>query len=147
MTTRIQSPRWLALAVQVLEATTDSYRSLHSNNTTASITADCIKTLLAGVPLSDKQANALVANIRARVPGRNNFTWEGPIQLTKKQLADAQKNPKYSEIVGYFNQSSIWKNQVLTMVMSKLNEIEAHCESLDELQIQISSLYENIKAL
>lgn len=143
---RVQSPRWISLALQVLEGKADNHRSLKSNNDTIRLTKSYIKILLDGLALSEAQTTALVTNIRNRVPGRADFTWEGgPVKLTAKQLDDAKANPKYAAIIAEFNEVNSWRAHVHSVLDSKLREIEADCADVAEYQLRVAGFYDFIK--
>lgn len=91
MKTHTKNPRWLQLIDQILTSPATDQRSARGNVVMMNVLEPIIKNLTAGLPLSPRQSAALIENIRRRVPGRSDFTWEGPIVLTKEQLRGLRK--------------------------------------------------------
>lgn len=86
-----RSPRWLDLCEKVMTSEANDQRSASSNAKMMAVMHGILKTLHGGVPLSEKQAAALIDNIRRRVPGHSDFAWDGDIQLTKEQRRHARR--------------------------------------------------------
>lgn len=144
---RVQSPRWLSLAIQLLDGAADSHRSQKSNSDTIRHTKAYIKILLDGLPLSDAQSKTFVENIKNRIPGKKEFEWDGQqIKLTTKQVTDAKTNPRYQAIVQEFHEVNTWKSHLHAVLDSKLREMEAGCKDVEEYQALIARMYDDIKA-
>lgn len=86
-----RTPRWLDLCEKVMTSEANDQRSASSNAKMMAVMHGVLKTLYSGVPLSEKQAAALIENIRRRVPGHRDFVWDGDIQLTKEQRRHARR--------------------------------------------------------
>lgn len=92
MTTK--NPRWMHLIDQLLASPANNQRSDRDNVTMLAIMEPIIRNLIDGVALSDKQSAALINNIRFRVPGRQDFTFDGVIKLTKEQRRGLRNRAK-----------------------------------------------------
>lgn len=87
------SEQWLRLAIKVAQSYGDGTRSPRTDNIDRSIMAQCVKVLLAGRPLSQKQRYSFVESVRLRVGGQY-LTREFPetAMLTARQRQTALKN-------------------------------------------------------
>lgn len=87
------SEQWLRLAIKVAQSYEDGTRSPRTDNIDRSIMAQCVKVLLAGRPLSQKQRDSFVESVRLRVGGQY-LTREFPetAMLTARQRQTALKN-------------------------------------------------------
>jgi hypothetical protein len=79
------APRWVSYASAILDDLYDGSRSARTDGITKGIMLTCLQTLAKGNALSDAQRDAFVENVRVRL-GMTNFSWEGPIQLSRGQL-------------------------------------------------------------
>nr|WP_295108392.1 hypothetical protein [uncultured Caulobacter sp.] len=66
-------------------------RSVAGNRKMQNVMTGVLQTLHRGGTLSDAQSSALIENIRRRVPGHGDFTWNDPISLTKEQIRHARR--------------------------------------------------------
>lgn len=111
-----KSPAWIVLGQQVLEGMADDFRSTKSNCETFNLTLGCIKTLLSGFPLSEKQSKLYIDNIRKRIPDKQNFVWNDIIVLTKKQRTDARHNQKLEAIMDMVEAQNSWSGRLHSIV-------------------------------
>lgn len=88
-----KSEQWVRLALKVAQSYGDGTRSARTDNIDRSIMAQCVKVLLAGRPLSQRQRNSFVESVRLRVGGQY-LTREFPeiAMLTARQRQTALKN-------------------------------------------------------
>lgn len=88
-----KSEQWLKLALKVAQSYGDGTRSARTDNIDRSIMAQCVKALLTGRPLSQRQRDSFVESVRIRVGGQY-LTREFPktAMLSARQCQTARKN-------------------------------------------------------
>ena len=83
--------RWISYITKILDGESDHLFDEKNNIQTKMLVQACLTTLITGIELSQRQQDLLIKNIRLRIPGKQNFHWDKPISLTKKQKSDALK--------------------------------------------------------
>ncbi|APY14184.1 hypothetical protein GJU94_05600 [Brucella sp. 10RB9214] len=94
------NPRWMNLLEKIADSWSDDDRSKADNIKDKSVHTNILRGLISGKPLSDKQAAAFISSIRKRVPFKHDFSWDGQIFLTRKQV-------RYMRTSGLYPQTSL----------------------------------------
>ena len=121
-----RSPRWMHLAATIFEnaVNLDPAFDQDSNVKVAHMMKNIMRSLMAGHTLSDKQAEAFIKNIRLRVPYQDNFSFFGPVKLSKKQRCDAKANPKYEYLLAEFEKQNKQTNEIRRLVEGMVAEYD-----------------------
>lgn len=97
------NPRWMNLLEKIADSWSDDDRSKSDNIKDKSVHTNILRGLISGKPLSDKQAAAFVSSIRKRVPFKHDFSWDGQIFLTRKQVRYMRTSGLYDRLSDKFS--------------------------------------------
>jgi|GEM_PF-4594325 len=97
------NPRWMNLLEKIADSWSDDDRSKADNIKDKSVHTNILRGLISGKPLSDKQAAAFVSSIRKRVPFKHDFSWDGQIFLTRKQVRYIRTSGLYDRLSDKFS--------------------------------------------
>lgn len=124
-TKREQSPRWLPLLRSILESCeADTENQAYTNDETFKRALSWLDVLLAGKPLSPRQASNFIDSVRRRVKGKAHFAWTGQIALTQKQLEDERKFKRMARFTKVTRQRSTISQCLMEVVSAKLETFD-----------------------
>ncbi len=153
-TNRVQSPRWLPLLRSILESCeADIDNNAFTNDETFKRALSWLDVLMAGKPLSQRQATNFIDTIRKRVSGKAKFTWSDEIALTRKQLEDERKFKRMERFTRVTRQRSTINQCLMEAVIRKLDTLDwtdtdllgafqAHIAAFDPNSVQAEEVKE-----
>ncbi|GFE72353.1 hypothetical protein [Novosphingobium sp. TCA1] len=122
---REQSPRWLPLLRSVLESCeADIENNAYTNDETFKRALSWLDVMMAGKPLSPRQATNFIDSVRKRVRGKANFSWNGPIALTQKQMEDERKFKRMERFTRVTRKRSTISQCLMEVVTAKLDTFD-----------------------